>query len=307
MNPPTGVLIMAYGGPTSLEEIPGYLADIRSGRPTPRAVVNDITENYRAIGGKSPLLEISRHQMEAIAAHFEPQNYRFYLGMRHWRPWIADAVREMIDDGIQRAVSLVLAPHFSQLSVAKYQENIHDGLKLHRGDIKFDHIDAYYDIPELIQAFASRVRQGLEAWPEQERDSVHVVFSAHSLPTRILEMGDPYDQQLRQTAQKIARAARIPPENWSWSYQSAGRSDEPWLGPQIEDHLKDLARQGIKNVVSVPIGFLSDHVEILFDIDIQAQEIAREAGIRLVRPPALNTDPTFISGLARIIRESVRG
>jgi len=303
MNRPIGVLIMAYGGPTSLAEIPGYLADIRHGRPTPQAVVDDITENYRAIGGKSPLLDISRQQMKAISEHFDAGDYRFYLGMRHWRPWIADAVREMIDDGIQRAVSLVLAPHFSQLSVAKYQRNIHDGLELHRGEIHFNHVDAYYDIPELIQAFASRVRQGLEAWPEVEQNSVHVVFSAHSLPTRILEMGDPYDQQLRQTAKKIARAASLTPERWSWSYQSAGRSDEPWLGPQIEEHLQELAHQGVENVVSVPIGFLSDHVEILFDIDIQAQEIAREAGIRLVRPPALNTDPTFISGLARIIRE----
>lgn len=303
MSNPTGILIMAYGGPQSLQDIPGYLADIRRGRPTPQSVLEDITENYRAIGGKSPLLDISRQQMSAIAAHFDRGKYQFYLGMRHWHPWIEETVREMIQDGITDAVSLVLAPHYSKLSVAKYQANIQSGLDLHRGEITFNHVDAYYDIPELIQAFAGRVQQGMEHWPREKQEQVHVVFSAHSLPKRILDLGDPYDEQLRQTAQKIARKASLPASRWSWSYQSAGRSDEPWLGPQLEEHLPRLAGQGILDVVIVPIGFVSDHVELLYDIDIQAQKQARELGMTLVRPPALNTAPTFIAGLARVIRE----
>lgn len=301
--PPIGVLIMAYGGPDSIEDIPGYLADIRRGRPTPQKVVKDITENYLKIGGSSPLRSISRRQMLAIADHFNPDHFKFYLGMRHWHPWIEETVGQMIRDGIQYSISLALAPHYSNLSVAKYQKKIETGLSLYRGDIHFEHVDDYYDIPELIQAFAGRLQEGLQRWPEGERDSVHVIFSAHSLPKRILKMGDPYEQQLRETAKKIASRVELGEGRWTWCYQSAGRSDEPWLGPQIEEHLPALARRGVTDAVILPIGFVSDHVELLYDIDIQAQAMARELDMRLERPPALNTDPTFIAGLARIIRE----
>jgi protoporphyrin/coproporphyrin ferrochelatase len=300
-----GVLIMAYGGPNSLEEIPGYLADIRSGRPTSPAVLEEITHNYRRIGGKSPLLEISQQQVAAVAERLDPARFRCYLGMRHWAPWIEEVVGQMIEDGIRQAVSLVLAPHYSKLSVAKYQEKIRDGLAMVRGHIDFHHVDSYHDAPGLIEAFANRVDEALGRWPEAERDSVHVVFSAHSLPVRILKMGDPYDSQLRETARLVAEKAGLPPERWSWSYQSAGRSPEPWLGPQLEEHIPKLAAQGITNVVSVPVGFVSDHVEILFDIDIEAQAVANEYGVRLERPPALNTDPLFIETLARLIEESI--
>jgi ferrochelatase len=304
---PVGVLLMAYGGPESLEEIPGYLADIRSGRPTTPAVLDEITNNYRQIGGKSPLLAWSTRQTEAVSNSLNPNGgdrYQVYLGMRHWSPWIEDTVRQMLDDGIERAVSLVLAPHYSKLSIAKYQAKIEAGLAMFHGDIAFAHIDSYHNAPGLIQALANRVRTGLEEWPESERDNVHVIFSAHSLPVRIIKSGDPYDDQLRETAQLVAEAAELSPHQWSWSYQSAGKSPEPWLGPQLEDHLVDLAGQGIKNVVSVPVGFVCDHVEILYDIDIEAQHVAQKHGIRLVRPPALNTDPLFINELARQIEHA---
>lgn len=301
--PPIGVLIMAYGAPTSIEEIPGYLADIRHGRPTPQRVVDDITENYRAIGGSSPLLSISRRQMQAIAEHFDPEHYRFYLGMRHWQPWIEETVGGMIKDGIERAVSLTLAPHYSDMSIARYQQKIQSGLELYRGEIHFQHIDAYHNLPELVQAFAQRVQQGISQWPEEKQDRVHVVFSAHSLPKRILDTGDPYEEQLLSTADKIAAEVGLEDQHWSWSYQSAGRSDEAWLGPQLVDHLPDLAKQGIQDVVIVPIGFVSDHVEILYDIDIEAQAVARRNDMRLERPIALNTHPLFIKGLADLIKD----
>lgn len=299
---PIGVLIMAYGGPNSLDEIPGYLADIRSGRPTTPEVLAEITHNYERIGGRSPLLEITRAQVEAIGALL-PDGFRTYLGMRHWAPWIEETVGQMVEDGITHAVSLVLAPHFSKLSVAKYQQKIADGLAMFRGDIQFEHISSYHDAPDYIAALVNRVCDGLARWPEDERDRVHIVFSAHSLPERIMKMGDPYDSQLRETARLVAEGAGLPPERWSWSYQSAGRSPEPWLGPQLEEHLPALARQGIRDVISLPVGFVSDHVEILYDIDIMAREVAQAHGMRLERPPALNTDPLFIGQLARLIRE----
>jgi ferrochelatase len=143
----------------------------------------------------------------------------------------------------------------------------------------------------------------LNRWPEEEKEDVHVVFSAHSLPVRIIKMGDPYDSQLRETAALVAKKAGLSSEQWSWSYQSAGRSPEPWLGPQLEDYIPELAEKGIKNIVSIPVGFVCDHVEILFDIDIQAQEAARENGVRLERPPALNTDQVFMKQLADLIVE----
>lgn len=303
MKLPIGVLVMAYGGPNSLEEMPGYLADIRSGRTTPVRILEEICINYQQMGGKSPLLEITRRQVAAIQTHFEPSKFKFYLGMRHWSPWIEDTIREMLEDGITHAVSLVLAPHYSKLSIAKYQAKITTGLEMYRGHIEFAHVESYHDAPGLIQALTNRVEEGLGRWPAEKRPAVHVVFSAHSLPVRTNKMGDPYEGQLQETARLVAEKAGLGDEQWSWSYQSAGRSPEPWLGPQLPEHLYDLAEKGIRNVVSVPIGFVSDHVEILYDIDIHAQQVARKVGIRLERPPALNDDPLFIATVAELIRD----
>jgi protoporphyrin/coproporphyrin ferrochelatase len=299
-----GVLVMAYGGPESLDEIPGYLADIRGGRPTPRAVVDEITENYRAIGGRSPLLEITRRQVDGLAAALGP-DYRCYLGMRHWSPWIEDAVRELVEDGVTRAVGLVLAPQFSALSVARYQQKVADGLELARGRVEIEHVPSYHDAPGLIEAFAARVREGLARWPEEERERVHVIFSAHSLPERVLAGGDPYDAQCRETARLVAERAGLDGERWSWSYQSAGRTPEPWAGPDLGDHLRDLAARGVRAAVSVPVGFVSDHVELLFDVDVRARAVADEVGIRLERPPSLNDDPVFVAALAELVRARV--
>ena len=300
MTTQIGVLVMAYGAPESLEEIPGYLADIRGGRVTPRHVVEAITENYRAIGGRSPLLEVSRRQVDALAAVLGDE-YRCYLGMRHWSPWIEEVVGEMVEDGVARAVGIVLAPQFSSLSIAKYQQRVADGLDLSRGTIQFEHVGSYHDAPGLIDAFAARVEDGLARWPDDERERVHVVFSAHSLPERVLADGDPYDAQCRETARFVAERAGVGEGGWSWSYQSAGRTPEPWAGPDLGEHLEDLAGRGVRDVVVVPVGFVSDHVELLFDVDVRARAVAEQLGIRLERPSALNDDPVFVQTLAGII------
>ncbi len=298
-----GVLVMAYGGPNSVAELPGYLADIRSGRPTTPAVLEEISHNYTQIGGKSPLMEFTTAQMNAIEKALDDDRFVFYLGMRHWAPWIEEVVGQMLEDGITHAISMVLAPHFSGMSIAKYQKKIKAGMEMYRGQIEFANIDSYHDVPGLINPLAARVAEGLGRWDESERDDVHVVFSAHSLPVRIIKQGDPYDRQLRETAALVAEQAGLSEDQWSWSYQSAGRSPEPWLGPQLEDYVPELADKGIKNIVSIPVGFVSDHVEILFDIDIEAQAAAREHDVRLERPPALNTDPVFMQQLADLIRQ----
>ncbi len=310
MNQPIGVLFMAYGGPDGLEDIPGYLADIRAGRTTSSALVDEITRNYRLIGGASPLLRLTKGAVEAtmrrLAERTQRGRFRAYLGMRHWAPWIEETVGRMVDDGIERAVSLVMAPHYSTLSVAKYQKKVTVGLEMYRGAIEFEHVSSYHNAPGLILALAERVRVGMERWSVADRSSVHVVFSAHSLPTRIMRMGDPYDAQLKETAHRVAAKVWLPLSQWSWSYQSAGRSPEPWLGPQLKDHIAALAKKGVRNVVSVPIGFVSDHVEILYDIDIEAQAVARACGVRLERPPSLNSDPLFIGTLAGVVLSAAR-
>ena len=299
---PVGVLVMAYGGPASLDEIPGYLADIRHGRPTPRAVVDEITENYRAIGGRSPLLDVTRRQVDALEGELG-EGFRCYLGMRHWSPWIEEVVGEMVDDGVESAVGVVLAPQFSGMSVARYQQKVEDGLELYRGRMHLRHVASYHDEGWLVDAFAARVGEGLERWPEEQRDEVHVVFSAHSLPVRVISSGDPYADQCLETAALVARASGLPEGRWSWSWQSAGRTPEPWAGPDLVEHLEELATRGVEHVLCVPVGFVSDHVELLYDVDHRARAAAERLGLRLERPPALNDDPVFVAGLAGAIRD----
>ena len=303
MERPIGVLFMAYGGPDSLDDIPGYLADIRAGRTTSAALIEEITRNYRLIGGASPLLELTSDAVRGVMQLLNPTDRRFkaYVGMRHWAPWIEETVGCMLDDGIERAVSLVLAPHYSGMSIAKYQKKIAAGLEFYHGRIDFAHVEQYHDVPGLIEALADRVRIGISRFPEPQRDAVHVVFSAHSLPVRILKNGDPYDRQCRRTAALVAKKADLPDDRWSWCYQSEGRSPELWLGPQLEDYLVDLANAGIRNVVSLPVGFVSDHVEVLYDIDIEAQAVARTNNMHLERPRSLNSDPVFLRTLADLI------
>lgn len=309
VNPenPIGILFMAYGGPDRLEDIPGYLADIRAGRTTSKALIEEITRNYRLIGGSSPLLDLTIETTRAVTDLLNPPNgptcFEPYLGMRHWTPWIEETVGQMIEDGITRSVSVVLAPQYSRMSIAKYQKKIDAGLNFYRGQIDFSHIQSYHDDPGLIDAFAKRVHIGLERFPEEDQASVHVIFSAHSLPTRILRENDPYPTQCYETAVLVAKAAGLTPDQWSGCYQSEGRSPEPWLGPQLEDYLVELANKGIQNVVSIPVGFVSDHVEVLYDIDIEAQAVAKEHHMRLERPPSLNSDPLFVETLARLIRK----
>ena len=306
MSAPIGVLLMAYGGPDSMDDVPGYLADIRMGRPTSRAVVEEIAHHYRLIGGSSPLRAHSLSQLAALSARLDPADYRCYLGMRHWSPWIEEVVGAMAEEGISRAVGIVLAPHYSSMNTERYFQKVRLGQDLYRTSIQFAFVKSYHDSPPLLEALARRVVEGLGRWPADERAAVHVVFCAHSLPARVIAEGDPYDSQLRETARQAALRAGLAPERWSWSYMSAGKSPEPWLGPDLPDHLAELSRQGVRAVVCVPVGFVADHVEVLHDIDIEARQRADAVRIRLERPPSLNDDPLFIEALVDAVTARAR-
>jgi ferrochelatase len=218
---------------------------------------------------------------------------KVYVGMRHWKPWIKDTVAAMKADGVQDAVAVVMAPHFSSLSIGKYRKRVEQAQQDLGCTIPFRFIESWWQQPKFLDALDSKVRAALAKFSRE--DKVKVVFTAHSLPERIMKMGDPYDSQLKDNAATLAN--RLGLTDWMFAYQSAGASPEPWLGPAIEDVIPDLARQGYKNVLVAPLGFVCDHVEILYDLDIEAQKVAQEHGIHLERTQMMNTTPEFIAAI----------
>jgi ferrochelatase len=229
--------------------------------------------------------------------------------MRHWRPFIKETVAEMARDGIQHIMAICMAPHYSLLSIGKYREKLEEAVAAARtagwkpGGMTIDFVEHWHTQPHYLQALADNVRQTLARWPAAEQSEVKIVFTAHSLPTSILQQGDPYDAQLRETAALLADRLALPAGQWTFSYQSAAKTGVPWLGPQIEDLVVELAAQGDKNLLIAPIGFIADHVEVLYDIDIGLRQIADRQGVRLERPPMLNDSPAMITILADLVRE----
>ena len=281
------VLLMAYGSPSDLSDIRPYLEDIRSGRPASDRAVEELTERYRRIGGRSPLDEVTESQRAALETELE---LPVFVGMKHWAPRIAEAVDRAVAGGADVVVGIVLAPHYSKLSIQGYRERLEDALA-GRAELRF--VDSWHTHDPYIAVLADRVR-GTDA---------HVVFTAHSLPARILDEGDPYREQLLETSELVAERAGI--ERWSFAFQSASPTGEPWLGPDILEELDALAERGAESVLVCPIGFVSDHLEILWDIDVEARERAAELGLELDRIESLNDDPAFIRGLAELCREVV--
>ena len=295
------VILLAYGGPDKLEDIQAYLDDIRGGRPTSQVFIDDITERYRLIGGRSPLLEITCKTAEKLQ---EKAGLPVYVGMRHWTPFIKEVVSQMAADGVDHFVAICMAPHYSELSIAKYRAKLKKALDVAGKDITVDFIESWHLQPDYLQGLTNEISLALSRWPEKQRDQVTVIFTAHSLPAYILERGDPYDRQLRETAEALSQMLDLPTQNWLFSYQSAAKTGVPWLGPQIEDAVGDLAREGRKDLLIAPIGFITDHVEILYDIDIRVQEIARENGVRVERSAMLNDGNTLVSALASLVEMS---
>jgi ferrochelatase len=281
------IVLMAYGSPSRAEDIRPYLEDIREGRPVSDAAVEELTERYRRIGGRSPLEDATEAQRAALEREL---GLPVFVGMKHWRPRIAEAVEQALAGGADMIVGLVLAPHYSRLSVQGYRERLEEALQ-GRAELRF--VESWHTHEPYLDVLADRVRDS----------EAHVVFTAHSLPARILDQGDPYRDQLLETSRLVAERAGL--DSWSFAFQSESRTGEPWLGPDILDELDTLRAKGIDRVLVCPIGFVSDHLEILWDLDIEAVDRAAELGLDLERIDSLNDDPVFIHGLAELVRQTV--
>jgi ferrochelatase len=296
-----GVLLMAHGSPDSLDDMAPYLQLVRGGRPTPPALVDEIREHYRLIGGRSPLLELTRAQARALEARLNMYGRRFrvYVGMRHWHPFIKDTLKQMAADGLQRVIAVSMAPQYSRLSVGAYQRALEGAQAELSVYLEVTTVQSWHDHPRLLQAFAERVQEALAGLAEEARARVRMVFTAHSLPERVLDEGDPYPGEVERTAAGVAK--RLALTTWDVAYQSQGATAEPWLGPTLNDIFARCAAQGQRQILLVPVGFVCDHMEILYDIDILGQQIAQEMGLSLMRTASLNTSPTFIEALASVV------
>ena len=279
---------MAYGSPERLADVPAYYADIRGGRPIRPEFMEDLVERYRRLGIEdgSPLNAITEETRAALER--ELRDVPVFTGMKHWTPRITEAANAAVAAGADTVVGLVLAPHYSSLSIAGYRNQLEDALG-GRADLAF--VDSWHDEPGFVELLAERVR-GTDA---------HVVFTAHSLPARILESGDPYKDQLLETSRLVAERAGLG-DDWSFSFQSESPTGEPWLGPDILDHLADLRRRGVRDVLVCPVGFVADHLEIRWDLDTEAVERARELDLGLSRIEMPNADPAFVRVLASLVR-----
>ena len=290
------VLLMAHGTPSSLEEMVPYLTAVRGGRPPSAELVSEMRSNYAAIGGRSPLTELTCAQRDALQARLGPA-VTVLAGMRNWHPYIADVLAPLEGTGVDRVLAIPLAPQFSTLSVCKYIDAAATAMP---SGAKLNFVESFHAHPQLLDAFAGRVREAGIPAPGEE-----VIFTAHSLPERVIRDGDPYARQVAETAAGVA--ARVGLERYHLAFQSAGRTPEPWIGPDLSDAIRERAAAGTRGVLVVPVGFVCDHTEILFDIDVQAARTAREAGVALRRTASLNDSPAFISVLEDLVRGWLAG
>jgi len=295
----TAVLLLAHGSPDSPADIPEFLKYVTGGRPVPEAAVEEIRRRYSLVG-KSPLTEITLAQGEALQREL---GLPVYVGMRNWKPFIADIVRQIIDGGIEQLLAICLAPQNSSTSVGLYRRALFAEMK---PEISVNFVEEWHDHPGLVKAFAEKLGPAWRKASEELGTPAPVIFTAHSVPMRTIQAGDPYEQQTKETARLVGeRIPELAPELQHFAFQSQGMSGGPWLGPTLERVILDLKKQGHKGVVIAPIGFLCDHIEIFYDIDVVFRQFASEQGMTLWRSESLNTSPTFISALANLASEKL--
>lgn len=298
-----GLLVMAYGTPYKEEDIERYYTHIRHGRKPSEEMLEDLKGRYEAIGGISPLAQTTNKQAVALQKHLnESQDeieFKLYIGLKHIEPFIEDAVKKMHDDGIEEAVSIVLAPHFSTFSIQSYNGRAkEEAEKL--GGLTIKSVESWYKEPKFIQYWVEKVKATFDQMPEDERSEAALIVSAHSLPEKILQLGDPYPQQLQETADLIAKGAGV--NHYYLGWQSAGNTPEPWLGPDVQDLTRELfEKHQYKAFVYTPVGFVTEHLEVLYDNDYECKVITEELGVRYYRPVMPNTDPLFIDAMASAI------
>ncbi|MFC0015946.1 MULTISPECIES: ferrochelatase [Allobacillus] len=299
-----GLLVMAYGTPYKEEDLERYYTHIRRGRKPTDEMVEDLRSRYDAIGGISPLARITTEQAEALEAKLNEQSddveYKYYLGLKHIDPFIEDSLKQMADDGIKEAVSIVLAPHYSTFSIKSYNGRAQE--EAEKQGIELKSVVDWYNEPGFIEYWVEQINKTYGEMTEEERNNSCLIVSAHSLPEKILQEGDPYKEQLDETARLITEQAGI--ENYAVGWQSEGNTPEPWLGPDVQDLTRDLFEEhGYQAFVYAPVGFVSDHLEVLYDNDVECKEVCDDVQASYYRPEMPNTHPKFIETLAKVISE----
>ena len=300
----TAILLMALGGPDNVENVEPYLLDVRRGRPTPADFIKEIQERYRLTGGKSPVPEIMREVARLLEQKLNisvAETHRVFIGMRHWHPYIKDTYAELLADRPNRLICICMAPQYSSLSIGAYVKKVEEARAILGGEFPISYVESWHRHPGLIQAIVENIRQALEKFPADVRSLVPIIFTAHSLPEGILQMNDPYPEQVQGTMQAVCEQVR--PVTARFAYQSQGRSGEQWLGPTVESTIEALDREGHRHVLIAPIGFLSDHLEVLYDVDIAFRRLAESKGMQLERIAMLNAGPALITTLASLIEE----
>lgn len=297
---------MAMGGPDSLEAVGPYLSDVRAGRPTPPELVHEITERYRATGGKSPVLAITNELAKKLETRLNaagPLRFKVYVGLRHWHPYIRETYQEIVKDGVRRLVGVCMAPQNSRLSVGAYVKKVSEAQAESGVPIRFTYVPSWNTHPALIRGIVANVREALGKFPADARERIAIIFTAHSLPERVLTDGDPYPHQVMATVEAVLSVlGPLPPAaTWRFAYQSQGRSGEKWLGPTVEDTLDELHGLGYRHVLLAPIGFVSDHLEVLYDIDIEFKKRARDKGMVLERIAMLNATLPLVETVLEIV------
>lgn len=297
------LLVMAYGGPNSMADVRPYLLDVRHHRPTPEEVFVEVEERYEQIGGRSPILELTRAQAAGIEANLNAtapagEHWKAWVGMRHWHPYIAETIAEMQAAGVDRAVTLVMAPHFSRMSIGAYNGAVEKAA----AETTIAAIERWNLLPGYLDALTERIQDALLQFPPEVRETLPIISTAHSLPEAIRSSNDPYEDDLRQTWQALS--ARFPSHPAYWAYQSAAMTKDPWLGPDASLIIDQIHQQGGRHVLICPIGFVCEHVEVLYDIDIEFMAQARERGMQLERIAMLNDHPLMMAGLASLVRQT---
>ncbi len=291
-----GILLLAHGGPSSLEDVPAFLEQVRGGRPCSDKLLDEVRERYRSIGGSSPLPNIT---FRAAAKLQEVCTLPVYTGMLHWHPFLEDVIPHMVDDGISRALVICLAPHYSSASIGRYR--LRTDAAANRAALAFDFVDSWHTLPPYVEGLADSILASWEALGCAPGAKTHVIFSAHSLPKAALHDGDPYESQLRETAALVAQRLELPQGGWSLGYQSVSGPEREWLGPSVGEVIRELVGRGELQVVLCPFGFIADQVEILYDVDVVLKQEAADLGVRLARAPLLNDSAGLVDSLALLV------